>query len=51
MQQGSDPVCPSSGCETLRTMGLNYTKMNSKEAEKKKRMGNYTADGNWEIKN
>lgn len=51
MQQGSDPVCPSSGCETLRTMGLNYTHNATAEALRKKKWGNYTADGNWEIKN
>lgn len=49
MQQGSDPVCPSSGCETLRTAGLNYTHPN--ETLKKKKWGNYTPDGSWEIKN
>jgi len=39
-----DPVCPSSGCDVLKTP-LNITK------EEKKRMGNYSDEGVWEVKN
>jgi hypothetical protein len=39
-----DPICPSSGCESLKAPA-NVTKA------EKKRMGNYTAEGSWEVKN
>ena len=43
-----DPVCPSVGCDIYRTAGANYTN-STKNATK--RMGNYTAEGAWEISN